>query len=175
MATEFPDESIPYNTLYFPLHLAFLTVGENMMPIAHWMVISKDPFRFLIAMQLGNYSLTLLRKYQEAGIHFMPWRDRERVVRAGYMSGDFTNKAERLGFTLVPADKLKNTKLVEGADIIFETKVLQEIPGISHEFAPFVLDVLAVHGEVDASAREPILFLKEYEFATTGEGWRFRR
>ena len=105
----------------------------------------------------------------------MSWQDRERVVRAGYMSGDFTNKAERLGFTLIPADKLEHTRLVEGADIVFEMTVLQEIPGISHEFAPFVLDVVAVHGEVDASERNPILFMKEYEFATTGEAWRFRR
>jgi flavin reductase (DIM6/NTAB) family NADH-FMN oxidoreductase RutF len=146
-----------------------------MMPIAHWMVISKEPFGFLIAMQLGNHSLTLLRKYQEAAMHFMPWCDRERVVRAGYMSGDFTNKAERLDFTLVPADKLQQTKLVEGADIIFETTVRQEIPGISHEFAPFVLDVVAVYEHVETAEREPIMFMKEYEFATTGEGWRFRR
>jgi flavin reductase (DIM6/NTAB) family NADH-FMN oxidoreductase RutF len=170
-----PTETIPYNTHYFPLHLAFLTVGENMMPIAHWMVISKEPFRFLIAMQLGNHSLTLLRKYQEAAIHFMSWRERERVVRAGYMSGDFTNKAERLGYNLLPADKLQHTKLVEGADIVFETIVLKELPGISHEFAPFVLNVVVVHGQVEATERQPILFMKEYEFATTGEGWRFHR
>lgn len=175
MVTKSENDSVPYNTLYFPLHLALLTVGENLMPIAHWMVISKEPFRFLIAMQLGNHSLSLLRKYEEAGIHFMSWRDRERVVRAGYMSGDFTNKAERLGFTLVPGDKLEHTKLVEGADIAFETRVLQEIPGISYEFAPFILAVVAVHGEVDATDRNPILFMKEYEFATTGEAWRFRR
>ena len=175
MSTHLAKETVPYNTQYFPLHLAFLTVGENMMPIAHWMVISKEPFRFLLAMQLGNHSLTLLRKFKEAAIHFMPWHERERVVRAGYMSGDFTNKAERLGFTLVPADKLENTKLVEGADIIFETTLQQELPGISHEFAPFVMDVIAIHEQVDASERQPILFIKEYEFATTGEDWRFRR
>ena len=105
------SNNVAYNTQYFPLHLAFLTVGENMMPIAHWMVISKEPFRFLIAMQLGNHSLTLLRKYQEAAIHFMPWSDRERVVRAGYMSGDFTNKAERLGYQLLPAQRSDFTEI----------------------------------------------------------------
>jgi flavin reductase (DIM6/NTAB) family NADH-FMN oxidoreductase RutF len=146
-----------------------------MMPIAHWMVISKEPFRFLITMQQGKYSLTLMKKYQEAAIHFVPWQDRERVVRAGYMSGDFTNKAERLGFNLITAEKLQRTKLVEGADIVFETKLVQELPGISHEFAPFVMDVIAVHGEVEPIDRQPILFMKEYEFATVGEGWRFRR
>lgn len=176
MTNTHPNNSVPYNTEYFPLHLAFMTVGENMMPIAHWMVISKEPFRFLIAMQLGNHSLTLLRKHQEAALHFMPWRERERVVRAGYMSGGFTNKAERLGFNLLPAQKLQFTRLVEGADSIFETVVFQEIPGISHEFAPFVMDVVAFHGKVDAAEREPILFLKEYHFATTSsEPWRFQR
>lgn len=139
------------------------------------MVISKEPFRFLIAMQSGNHSLTLLHKFQEAAIHFMPWGDRERVVRAGYMSGDFTNKAERLDFNLVAAEKLQHTKLVEGANIVFETMVVKELPGISHEFAPFVMDVVAVHGRVETSERQPILFMKEYEFATTGEEWRFRR
>ncbi len=175
MTTQTSNETIPYNTGYFPLHLAFLTVGENMMPIAHWMVISKEPFRFLIAMQLGNHTVTLLRKYQEAAIHFMPWRNRERVVRAGHMSGSFTNKAERLGFKLHPAEKLEHTRLVEGADFVFETKVFKELSEISHEFAPFILDVVAVHGEVETPQRQPILFMKEYEFATTGEGWRFRR
>lgn len=126
-------------------------------------------------MQLGINSLTLLRKYNEAGMHFMSWRNRERVVRAGFMSGDFTNKAERLGFSLIPADKLGRTKLIEEADIAFETTVLEEIHGMSHEFAPFVLDVAAVHGDVDASERNPILFIKEYEFATTRQAWRFRR
>ena len=175
MTSQPNKQSVPYNTQYFPLHLAFLSVGENLMPIAHWMVISKDPFRFLIAMQLGNHSLALLRKHQEAAIHFMPWSDRERVVRAGYMSGGFTNKAERLGYTLVAAEILQATRLIEGADAIFETVVFQELKGISHEFAPFVLDVVAFHGEVDAAERQPILFAKEYHFATTDEQWRFQR
>lgn len=175
MTSQPSTQPVPYNTQYFPLHLAMLTCGENLMPIAHWMVISKEPFRFLIAMQLGNHTLTLLRKHREAAMHFMPWSDRERVVRAGYMSAGFTNKAERLGFNLFPAEKLQATKLVEGADCIFETIVNQELPGISHEFAPFVLDVVAFHGMVDAAERQPILFTKEYHFATSGDTWRFQR
>lgn len=175
MTTQPEHQTILYSTNYFPLHLAFLTVGENMMPIAHWMVISKEPFRFLIAIQLGNHTLTLLQKFKEAAIHYMPWSERERVVRVGYMSGNFTNKAERLGFKLLPAEKLQHTKLVRGADLVFETLVNQELPGISNEFSPFVLDVVAMHGKVEPIDRQPILFMKEYEFSTVGEGWRFRR
>ena len=106
MSIQPATETIPYNTHYIPLHLAFLTVGDNMMPITHWMVISKDPFRTLFAMQLGNHSLTLVCKYQEVALHFMPWSDPERVVRTGYLSSSFTNTVERLGYKLLPADKL---------------------------------------------------------------------
>jgi len=50
-----------YSTHYFPQHVALLTVGENLMPIGHWTVISKDPFRLLLAMEMGNYSFELLK------------------------------------------------------------------------------------------------------------------
>ena len=73
------------------------------------------------------------------------------------------------------AEKLQTTRLIEGADAVFETKEFQEVPGISHEFAPFVLDVIAFHGKVDTAERQPILFMKKYHFDTTDEQWRFRR
>ena len=162
----------PYSTKYFPLHLALLTVGENMMPIGHWTVISKEPFRFLICMAKGNYSLDLIRKYQEAAVHFMPWSEREKVVRSGWLSGRDVNKVERLGFDLRAAEKLEYTQLVEGADTIFETVVLQEMPELSHEFVPFVLDVVAVHEGIH---RKPILFLSRKDFATMGEEWKSQK
>lgn len=113
--------------------------------------------------------MTLVRKYLGAALHFMPWSDPERVVRAGYLSGSFTNKTERLGYKLLSADKLQYTKLVEGADITLEKVVLKELQDISHEFAPFTLDVAAVHEQVEAPEKQPNLFMKECEFATIGE------
>jgi flavin reductase (DIM6/NTAB) family NADH-FMN oxidoreductase RutF len=73
------------------------------MPMGYWTVISKDPFRFLICMQVGNHSLTLLKKYKEAALHFMPWSERQRVVDAGQISGRDVDKAAKLGFDLYPA------------------------------------------------------------------------
>ena len=52
-----------------------------MMPLGYWTVVSKDPFRFLISMGVGNHTLKLLKEYQEAALHFMSWSDREQVVR----------------------------------------------------------------------------------------------
>ncbi len=164
----------PFNANFFPQHVMLLTVAENMIPMGYWTVLSKEPFRFLICMQVGNYTLQLLRQYQEAAVHFMPWSERERVVRAGYISGRDQNKAQALGFTLRPATKLQHTKLVEGAEAVYETAVLRELTELaSREFVPFVLDVVATHGKKRPQQKSPILYLSHKDFATLGETWRY--
>jgi len=163
-----------FSSHYFPLPVALLSVGENIMPMAHWMVISKEPFRFIIAMGVGNHSLGLLKKHKEAALHFMPWSERQRVVKAGHISGRKLDKATELGFNLLEAEKLKHTKLVEGADSVFELVVHMELFNVSREFIPFIMNVVAVHGGVKPEEREPILYLSLEDFATLGERWRYQ-
>jgi flavin reductase (DIM6/NTAB) family NADH-FMN oxidoreductase RutF len=168
-----PSNTAPFNARFYPLHLALLSVGENMMPIGNWMVISKEPFRFLIAMGVGNHSLTLIKKYKEAALHFMPWSERQRVVRAGHISGRRVKKAEELGFSLLPAEILQHTKLIEGADSIYEMKLYMELFNLSREFVPFVMDVVATHGDHKAADHLPILYLSLDDFSTLGERWEY--
>lgn len=168
-------QTAPFHTGFFPQHVMLVSVGENFLPIGYWTVISKNPFRFLVCMGVGNHSLLLLKKYREAALHFMPWSERERVARAGHLSGRDVNKAEALGYTLKPATRLKHTRLIEGADLIFETVVFRELMGLSTEFLPFVLDVVAVHGTCKPQERQPILFLSDEDFATLGERWEYRK
>jgi len=175
MLVDFPLDTAPFNTIFFPQHVTLLSTGEYMIPMGYWTVISKDPFRFLICMQLGNYSLELLRKNKEATLHFFPWGDRERVLKTGYISGRDGSKAERLGFNLLPAEKMQHTKLVEGYDSAYETVVNQELTGLSAEFAIFVLDVIATHGKIRPAQREPNFFLSLKDFATVGEKWKMPR
>jgi flavin reductase (DIM6/NTAB) family NADH-FMN oxidoreductase RutF len=174
----YPGKSIQtalFHTGYFPLHLGLLSVGENIMPICNWIVISKDPFRFLIAMGVGNHSLLLLKKYKEAALHFMPWNERERVVAAGYLSGRTVNKVEKLGFRLQPATRLEHTCLVEGAESVYEMVIFRELPNLSREFIPFVMDVVATHGTQKPTQMHPILYLSLEDFATLGEGWQYQK
>ena len=114
MFVDATPDTAPFNTKFFPQHVLLLSTGSNMMPMGYWTVISKEPFRFLVCMQLGNYSLGFLRKHREAALHFFPWSEREVVVKAGYISGRDGSKADRLGFHLLPAEVLTHTKLVEG-------------------------------------------------------------
>ena len=170
-----PDQpSAPFDSKFFPQQVLLLSVGENMMPMGYWTVISKEPFRFLVCIQLGNYSLDLLREVGEAALHFMPWSDRERVAKAGHLSGREGPKAPRLGYNLIPAQKLEHTKLVEGADLVYECLVLQELAGLSHEFALFVLDVVAASGDISPLRRDPIFYLSQKDFARMGEKYRYR-
>ncbi len=163
-----------FNAHFFPQHLALLSVGENIMPMGYWTVISKEPFRFLICMQVGNHSLTLLKKYKEAALHFMPWSERQRVVAAGHLSARDVNKVKKLGFKLLAAEKLQNTQLVEGADVSYELVVNRELINLSREFALFVMDVIATHGKVDPRDRQPIIYLSLDDFATLGERWEYK-
>lgn len=170
-----PNQTAPFNARFFPQQVLLLTTGNNLMPMGYWTVISKDPFRFLICMGVGNHSLGLLRETQEAALHFMPWTDRERVARAGYLSGRDVNKAEKLGFELQPAEKLKHTRLVAGADVVYETVIHSELADLSREFVPFVLDVLAAHGKLRPQKRQPILYLSLEDFATVGDKWQYKK
>ena len=174
MITNPAQPSAPFNAKFFPQQVLLLSVAENMMPMGYWTVISKEPFRFLICMQLGNYSLGLLRGCKEAALHFFPWRDRERVTKAGHISGRDGPKAARVGFELTPAQKLKHTKLVEGADLVYECLIFQELSGLSHEFALFVLDVITTSGNISPLRRDPILYLSQKDFARMGEKYKYR-
>ncbi len=167
--------SADFTSAFFPQHLALVTVGENVLPMGYWTVISKTPFRFLLGMGVGNHSLTLLRKHKEAALHLMPWSERERVVRAGHISGRSVNKAAHLGFTLQPAEKLQHTRLVAGADAAFELVLFRELTYISTEFAPLVMAVVAVHGGPAPADRQPIFYLSQDNFGTLGEQWRFEK
>lgn len=166
-------QTAPFSAAFFPQHIILVTVADNLLPMGYWTVISKDPFRVLICMGVGNYSLGLLKKYKEAALHFMPWSARQQVVAAGYLSGRNVSKAEQLGFSLKPAEKLKHTRLVEGADTIFETVLFMELANISREFVPCVMDVVATHGNLPPTKRQPIFYLSQEDFTTCTETWQY--
>lgn len=163
-----------YYSGFYPMHLGLLSVATNLFPVAWWTPISKDPFRFLVAVDRKNHSLKLLREHGEAALHFFSYADRERVVRAGYLSGRKHNKAARLGFDLVPATRLETTQIVNGADAVFEMTVREELQRENGDHAPFVLDVVHVHRRRRPATGQPLLFLGYRDFATLGERTRFR-
>ncbi len=93
------------------MHLTLLCVQKNFMPVAWWMPVSKEPFKFLIAVDPKNYTLELLRTYSEACLCFLPWSERRWVVRAGYLSGRDVDESKKLKVDLIPARKLRHTHL----------------------------------------------------------------
>ena len=160
-----------YRSFFYPTRLALLAVGRNFMPMAWWMPASKEPFRFLLAVDRKNHTLSLLRELSEAALAFYPWEERAWVVRAGYPSGGRVDKARRLGVPLRPACCLAHTQVPEGALAVYEMRV-SEWPW-DGDHALFMGEVVHVEGSAEAKER-PILFLGFRDFATLGERWRFR-
>ncbi|MBT3187806.1 MAG: hypothetical protein HN736_01255 [Anaerolineae bacterium] len=111
------SNTAPFNTKFFHQQILLLSVGENMIQMGYWTVISKEPFRFLVCMQLGNYSLGLIRKYQEAVLHFFPWKDREWIFKAGNISGRDDSPQAGANFLLKHTRFWYNRREVEGTSI----------------------------------------------------------
>ena len=107
-------------------------------------------------------------------MHFFPYAERERIVRAGYMSGRRRSKAARLGFDLIPATRLAATRIVPSADAIFEMTVRQELVDTDGDHAPFIFDVVHVHRGKRPATGSPLLSLGYRDFATLGERSRSR-
>jgi flavin reductase (DIM6/NTAB) family NADH-FMN oxidoreductase RutF len=169
------NETIPFSAKFFPQHILVASCGDNFFPMGYWTVISKEPFRFLVCVQVGNHSLKLIREIKEVGLHFFPWEEREWIVEAGHLSGENTSKADVLGQKLFVAEKLTTTCLLEGADIIFECKLAEELERLSGTFALFVLDVVHAHGHKLPAKRKPIFYQTVKDYATVGETWRSKK
>ena len=146
----------------------FSSVATNLFPGAWWTPVSKQPFRFLVAVDRRNVSLELVRQHGEAALHFFPYAERERIIRAGYLSGRRRNKAASLGSDLIPATRLTVTRIVLGADAIFEMTVRQELADIDGDHAPFTFDVVHVHRGKRPATGSPMLFRGYRELATLG-------
>jgi hypothetical protein len=154
----------PFNARFFPQHILFLTVGDNTMPMGYWIVVSKSPFRFLICMGVGNHSLTLLKKYKEAALHFMPSADKELTLgNHPEVNHQENNSMMETSGRLFPINS------------IYETVLHQELPNLSTEFVLYAMDVVALHGKKRPIQRQPIFYLSGDDFATTGESWRHKR
>ncbi len=163
-----------YYSAFYPKHLGVVSVASNFFPVAWWTPISKQPFRFLIAVDRRNYSLELIRQNREAALHFFPFAEREWVVRAGYMSGRHRDKAARLKVALVPAVRLQATRLLAGAEATFEMVLREELAADDADHAAFVFDVVHTHRGKRPATGAPLLFLGYRDFASLGERWRFR-
>lgn len=163
-----------YFSGFYPMHLGLMAVAGNVFPIAWCTPVSKEPFRFVAAVDRKNYSLELIRRHREGVLHYFPFDERERVVRAGYLSGRRRDKAARLGFRFRPATALAATGVLEGALAAFELRVHSELAEPEGDHAVFLFDVAHVHRGARPAQAEPLLFLGWRDFATVGKRARFR-
>ena len=163
-----------YTSAFYPMQLAVVTVADNPFAAAWWTPISKEPFRFALAVDRSNYSLDLLREHGEAALNFLPFEKWKKAVGSGYDSGRRPGKAGRIGLRLAPAEKLATTQIAAEAETVFELRLESEVEGPQADHALLIFEVLAVHGTRRARERSPIFFLGGHDIAPIGERMRHR-
>lgn len=159
-----------YYSGFYPMHLGLLSVATNLFPVAWWTPLSKQPFRLLVAVDRRNYSLELVRQHGEAALHFFPYTERQRIIRAGYLSGrSYTRLQSHPGHA--PCSDAHTS----GCRRDLRDDVRRELADSDGDHAPFIFDVVYVHrGTRPCDRLSPLLFLGFRDFATLGERWRFR-
>jgi len=147
-----------------------LVCGENFMPMAWHMPVSKSPFRYGVAIRDENKSYDLVHALGEFSINFMDFSYREAMEIAGSMHG-----GDKFGATgLHPKEPQEiKSKLIEEAYMIYECKVVEVQNFGDHDI--FIVDVLTIHNKTKEGVA-PMLFLGHgYYDTTTNEPRRVER
>lgn len=145
---------------------ALLVCGENFMPVAWHMPVSKAPFRYAVAIRDENKTYDLVHLLEEFSINFMDYSYMEAMEISGSMHG-----GDKFGATdLHPKEpKEIKSKLIEEAYMIYECKVVEVANFGDHDV--FVVDVLCIHNK-DEKDVSPTLFLGRGYYETTSKNPR---
>lgn len=142
---------------------ALLVCGENFMPMAWHMPVSKSPFRYAVAIRDENKTYDLVHMLGEFSINFMDFSYIEAMEISGSMHG-----GDKFGATGLHSKEPQEIKslLIEEAYMIYECKVVEVANFGDHDL--FIVDVLTIHNRELADV-SPTLFLGRGYYETTSK------
>lgn len=155
-----------------PRLAALLTCGNNIMPLAWHMPVSKSPFRYAVAVRSENHTHMLIQKHKEFALNFLDISYQHAYQICGETHGDNVDKFELTGLNKKPPSSIKTT-LIEEAYMIYECTLVDIINYGDHDV--FIADVnLIVNNDIQKV--EPTLFMgKGYYDTLKGEPIRTER
>lgn len=155
-----------------PRLAALLTCGNNIMPLAWHMPISKEPFRYAVAVRSENYTHGLIKKNREFALNFLDVSYQHAYQVCGEIHGENVDKFELTGLHCKDAVTIEST-LIEEAYMIYECTLIDIISYGDHDL--FIADVnLILNKETKGS--KPTLFMgKGYYDTLKGEPIRLQR
>lgn len=155
-----------------PRLAALLTCETNIMPLAWHMPVSKDPFRYAVAVRKENSTHALLTKHREFALNFLDHSYQDVYQKCGEIHGDIVDKFELSKLQKKHALSI-DSQLIEEAYMIYECLVIDTINYGDHDI--FIADVNLILNK-ELKEVSPTLFLgKGYYDTLTGEPTRIER
>lgn len=152
------NQSIPSQ----PRLTAILCCQSNLMPLSWHMPISREPFRYAVAVRDENYTYSMLQKFQSFTLNFLPYPYCEQIDLCGRVHGDQTDKLSMSNLTSTQKDPLGNL-LLDKSDYAYECRVIDTYRNGDHTV--FIADVGQIHLN-DCFVGAPTLFLGRGRYAT---------
>ncbi len=155
-----------------PRIAALLTCGSNIMPLAWHMPVSKEPFRYAVAIRSENHTHDLIKKNREFALNFLDISYQDAYQKSGDIHGGSVDKFELSGLHQKDALSIEST-LIEEAYMIYECILVDIISYGDHDI--FVADVNLILNKETKEAK-PTLFLgKGYYDTLLGDPIRLKR
>jgi flavin reductase (DIM6/NTAB) family NADH-FMN oxidoreductase RutF len=144
---------------------ALLCVQENLMAASWHMPISKEPFRYAVAVREENLTHTLLELHKTFTLNFLPFEHIRAIDTAGRYHGHHHDKLSLTGLASQKRSEYDDL-LLDEADFIYECHVNDVYKNGDHTI--FIADVDKIHYK-DAAEHQPTLFLGRGTYATLAE------
>lgn len=146
-----------------PRVAAVLSCQNNLMALSWHMPISREPFRYAIAMRKENFTHSLLVKFGCFTLNFLSFTYAEAVDQCGRLHGNETDKLAVVGLNASLTDADGN-QIIDEADYAYECTIIDTYENGDHTI--FISDVTALHlkEKIDGKAT---LFLGRGRYTTT--------
>ena len=155
-------EYIPSSLPPQPRVTPILSCQDNIMALSWHMPISREPFRYAIAMRQENFTHTLLTKHRSFTLNFLPFPYYTQIDQCGRLHGDKTEKLKFTGLSSKNKDPNGN-QILDGSDYVYECRIIDTYENGDHTI--FIADVIALHIN-DCFNGFPTLFLGRGQYAT---------
>lgn len=152
------DQSIPSQ----PRLTAILCCQSNLMPLSWHMPISRDPFRYAVAVRDENHTHSMLHEFKSFTLNFLPYPYHEQIDRCGRVHGNEMDKLSWSALTSTQTDQYKNI-LLDESDYAYECRIIDTYQNGDHTI--FIADVEKIHLN-DSISGTPTLFLGRGRYAT---------
>jgi len=155
-----------------PRLAALLTCGTNIMPLAWHMPVSKEPFRYAVAIRNENHTHELIRQNRAFALNFLDISYQDTYQKCGETHGGSVDKFELSGLHHKSGLSI-DTTLIEEAYMIYECILVDIISYGDHDI--FIADVNLILNKENQDIN-PTLFLgKGYYDTLHGEPIRLKR